>query len=125
LLDPGLELLKHPETSFESFQHFRFVAFLAAFLKGMDDWAGVIRCSIASHSQDLRLGANEAPPAIMSVFLGEALTQVVDSVIDLEHQPLEDFKSPKAIKVGIKSLIFSGEKPFFNWRVNFLEFGFS
>ena len=97
LMDPSMELLKNHKTAFESLGHARFTVFLAAFLKAVDDHAGPLRVSIANHSQDLRLGANEAPPAIMSVYLGEALTSFVDSVIKIDILP-DSADSPKILR---------------------------
>jgi glutamine synthetase len=97
LMDPSPELLKNHKTAFEGLAHARFTVFLAAFLKAVDDHAGPLRVSIANHSQDLRLGANEAPPAIMSVYLGEALTSFVDSVIKIDHLP-DSADSPKVLR---------------------------
>ena len=97
LMDPSAELLRNPKTAFEGVGHSRFTVFLAAFLKGVDDHAGPLRASIANHSQDLRLGANEAPPAIMSVYMGEALTSFVDGVIKIDNLP-ESADSPKVLR---------------------------
>ena len=97
MMDPSAELLKNHKTAFESLGHARFTVFLAAFLKAVDDHAGPLRVSIANHSQDLRLGANEAPPAIMSVYLGEALTSFIDSVIKIEILP-DSADSPKVLR---------------------------
>src|SRR5262249_12268558 len=58
----------------------RFLAFVAATLKAVHDHAVVLRFSIASADNDLRLGANEAPPAILSVFLGDLLTQIIERI---------------------------------------------
>jgi glutamine synthetase len=97
LMDPSPELLRNPKTAFEGLGHARFTVFLAAFLKGVDDHAGPLRASIANHSQDLRLGANEAPPAIMSVYMGEALTSFVDGVIKIDNLP-DSADSPKVLR---------------------------
>jgi len=67
LLDPG----RTPH------QNLRFLAFLAICLKAVQDHALVMRTSIATANNDLRLGANEAPPAILSVFVGELLTRII------------------------------------------------
>ena len=56
--------------------------FLAAFIQGIDEYQEFLRCTVASASNDTRLGANEAPPAIVSIFLGEELDGVVQSIID-------------------------------------------
>lgn len=59
-------------------ENIRFLYFLAAVIKGVHDWSTLLRSSVASAGNDFRLGANEAPPAIMSVFLGETLTEVLE-----------------------------------------------
>ena len=97
LMDPSPEIIRNPKSAFEGLSHARFTVFLAAFLKAVDDHAGPLRLSIANHSQDLRLGANEAPPAIMSVYLGEAITSVVDAVIKIDNLP-DSGNSPKVLK---------------------------
>ncbi|MEO5616522.1 MAG: glutamine synthetase type III, partial [Candidatus Eisenbacteria bacterium] len=61
-------------------QNLRFLAFVAAALKAVHDHSDAMRYSIASADNDLRLGANEAPPAIISVFLGDLLTQIIDRI---------------------------------------------
>ena len=62
-------------------QNAQFLVFLAAFLQGIDEYQDFLRCTIASAGNDHRLGASEAPPAILSVFLGDELTAVVDSIV--------------------------------------------
>jgi len=62
-------------------QNAQFLLFLAAFIKGIDEYQDLLRCSVATAGNDHRLGANEAPPAIISIFLGDELTAVVDSII--------------------------------------------
>ena len=71
LLDPG----HNPS------ENLRFLAFLAATMLGVHRHAGVLRAAIASHGNDFRLGANEAPPAIISVFLGDFLTKIADGIV--------------------------------------------
>ncbi len=71
LLDPG----KTPEDNAQ------FMLFLAAVVKGVDEYQDLLRVSVASAGNDHRLGANEAPPAIISMFLGEELQKVVDDII--------------------------------------------
>ncbi len=63
-------------------QNAQFLVFLAAFIQGVDEYQDFLRCTIASAGNDHRLGANEAPPAIVSIFLGDELTAVVDSIIN-------------------------------------------
>jgi len=62
-------------------QNAQFLLFLAAFIQGVDEYQDFLRCTVASAANDHRLGANEAPPAIISVFLGDELNAVVDSII--------------------------------------------
>ncbi len=62
-------------------QNARFLLFLAAFIKGIDEYQDLLRCTVASAGNDHRLGAHEAPPAIVSIFLGDELSAVVDSII--------------------------------------------
>src|SRR2546423_2862978 len=73
----GLNLLKPGKTPH---QNLRFLLFLAAILKGVHKHAGLLRAGIASSGNEHRLGANEAPPAIISVFMGSMLTPVVESI---------------------------------------------
>ncbi len=63
-------------------QNARFLLFLAAFIKGVDEYQDLLRCTVASAGNDHRLGANEAPPAIISIFLGEELTAIIQSIVD-------------------------------------------
>jgi len=81
LLQPPDELLLTPSRCFATADNMSFTAFLAAVIKATDDYQGQLRCSISSHCQDLRLGANEAPPAIVSVYLGDALENVVKAAL--------------------------------------------
>ncbi len=63
-------------------QNARFLVFLAAFVAGVDEYQDFLRCTVASAGNDHRLGANEAPPAIISIFLGEELGGIIRSIID-------------------------------------------
>ena len=63
-------------------QNAQFLVFLAAFIKGIDDYQDFLRCTVATAGNDHRLGAAEAPPAIVSIFLGDELTAVVESIIN-------------------------------------------
>ena len=63
-------------------QNARFLVFLAAFIKGVDEYQDFLRCTVASAGNDHRLGSHEAPPAIISIFLGDELNAVVDSIIN-------------------------------------------
>ncbi|MBQ3193078.1 MAG: glutamine synthetase III [Oscillospiraceae bacterium] len=63
-------------------QNARFLLFLAAFLAGVDEYQDYLRCTVASAGNDHRLGGGEAPPAIISVFLGDELNAIIKSIID-------------------------------------------
>ena len=63
-------------------QNAQFLVFLAAFIKGVDEYQDFLRSTVASAGNDHRLGAHEAPPAIVSIFLGEELTSIVESIIN-------------------------------------------
>ncbi len=85
LLDPG----KSPA------ENAQFLLFLAAIIKGVDEYQDLLRISVASAGNDHRLGANEAPPAIISMFLGDELTGILDAIESgavyggIEHKKLE------------------------------------
>ncbi|MGO5211207.1 glutamine synthetase type III [Olsenella umbonata] len=68
----------------------QFLVFLAFLVAAVDDHADLLRASVASAGNDHRLGANEAPPAIISVFLGDALTPIVDALIKKEQPESHD-----------------------------------
>ena len=63
-------------------QNAQFMVFLAAFIKGVDEYQEFLRSTVASAGNDHRLGAHEAPPAIVSIFLGDELTSIVESIIN-------------------------------------------
>ncbi len=63
-------------------QNAQFLLFLAAFLAGVDEYQDFLRCTVATAGNDHRLGGGEAPPAIISVFLGEELNAIIRSIID-------------------------------------------
>jgi len=73
----GNNLLGPGDTPHDNMQ---FLVFCAAVLRGVDRWQGLLRASIASAGNDHRLGANEAPPAILSIFLGEMLTDIFEQI---------------------------------------------
>ena len=75
--DTGLNLLSPGETPYDNAQ---FLLFLVAVIKAMDEYQGLLRMSVASAGNDHRLGANEAPPAIVSMFLGDELAAVLEAV---------------------------------------------
>lgn len=75
--DTGVNLLSPGETPHENAQ---FLLFLAAVIKAVDDYQDLLRLSVATAGNDHRLGANEAPPAVISIFLGDELTSVLDAI---------------------------------------------
>jgi glutamine synthetase len=91
LLDPG-------NTPHENAQ---FLTFLMATIKAVDEYAGLLRVSCASAGNDHRLGANEAPPAIISVFLGEQLSGILEQI---EKGAAKTSKSGADIKIGVTTL---------------------
>lgn len=80
----------------------QFLVFLTAVIKGIDEFGGLLRESVASYGNDFRLGANEAPPAILSIFLGDELENVVETIIHREKGKMSLDK--KYLKTGAKSL---------------------
>ena len=75
--DTGVNLLTPGETPYENAQ---FLLFLCAVIKAVDDYQDLLRLSVATAGNDHRLGANEAPPAVVSIFLGDELTAVLDAI---------------------------------------------
>ena len=96
--DTGVNLLSPGKTPYENAQ---FLLFLAAVIQAVDDYQDLLRLSVATAGNDHRLGANEAPPAIISVFLGEELTAIIDAIKeDKPYQGTEEVK----MKLGVHSL---------------------
>ena len=77
--DTGLNLLSPGDTPYENAQ---FLIFLCAVIKAVDDYQDLLRIAVASAGNDCRLGANEAPPAVVSMFLGDELTAIMDAIIE-------------------------------------------
>ncbi len=113
LLSPG----KHPETNY------RFQLFLAAVVKAVDEYQDLLRITVASAGNDHRLGANEAPPAIISMYLGDDLDALVRSIIngdDYEShgrermhtgvEVLADFKKDNSDRNRTSPFAFTGNK---------------
>jgi len=92
--DTGNNLLEPGDTPFENAQ---FLLFLVAVIKAVDDYQDILRVSVASAGNDHRLGANEAPPAIVSMFLGEELTDILNS---LENDTLYVSKDKTLMEIG-------------------------
>ena len=76
--DTGENLLKPGGTPSQNAQ---FLLILAAFIKGVDEYQEMLRCCVSYPGNDHRLGGNEAPPAIISIFLGDELTAILDSIV--------------------------------------------
>lgn len=96
--DDGQNLLEPGSTPHENAQ---FLTFLCAVVKAVDDYAELLRVSAANPGNDHRLGANEAPPAIISVFLGEQLSDIFDQ---LGNGGLKSSKQGGTITVGVSTL---------------------
>ena len=94
----GYNLLKPGQTPH---QNIRFLVFLAAILKGVHKHAAVLRAGIATSGNEHRLGANEAPPAIISVFMGEQLTHVIETIAEGKATNSAD---QEMIKLGVARL---------------------
>ena len=75
--DTGANLLSPGKTPYENAQ---FLLFLCAVIKAVDDYQDLLRLSVATAGNDHRLGANEAPPAVMSIFVGDELSGILDAI---------------------------------------------
>jgi glutamine synthetase len=95
----GINLLSPGSTSSE---YLRFMCFLAAILKGIHLYGGLIRASIGSLANDRRLGGNEAPPAIISVFLGETINKLLEQIKAKNFNV--QTKTKEMIALGLKSI---------------------
>lgn len=96
--DTGVNLLEPGKTPYENAQ---FLLFLCAVIKAVDEYQDLLRVSVASAGNDHRLGANEAPPAIVSIFLGEELTEILEA---LEQGKLYVGKDKKQMEIGVNVL---------------------
>ena len=96
--DTGVNLLSPGETPHENAQ---FLLFLVAVIQAVDDYQGLLRASVATAGNDHRLGANEAPPAVISMFLGDELTAVLNAIeTDSAYAGVEK----KKMKLGVDVL---------------------
>ena len=96
--DTGVNLLSPGETPYENAQ---FLLFLCAVIQAVDDYQDLLRLSVATAGNDHRLGANEAPPAIISVFLGEELSGILDAIKnDAPYEGIEKV----TMKLGVHAL---------------------
>jgi len=94
----GANLLEPGETPVKNLQ---FLVFLAATLRAVNNHGGLLRAAITSSGNDHRLGANEAPPAIMSVFLGEQLAKILDQI---ESGKIKDSHEKSILDLGLSKL---------------------
>ncbi|MCB7514320.1 glutamine synthetase III [bacterium 210917-SL.2.15] len=96
--DTGKNLLDPGKTPRDNAQ---FLLFLVAIIKGVDDYQEMLRCTVASAGNDHRLGANEAPPAVVSVFLGSELNAVLESI---EKGTVYKGQRESSLEVGVDAL---------------------
>ena len=96
--DTGVNLLSPGETPYENAQ---FLLFLVAVIQAVDDYQGLLRMSVATAGNDHRLGANEAPPAVISIFLGDELTDILKSI---ESDTPYNGVQKKKMKLGVDVL---------------------
>ncbi len=96
--DTGVNLLTPGETPYENAQ---FLLFLCAVIKAVDDYQDLLRLSVATAGNDHRLGANEAPPAVVSMFLGDELTAVLDAI---ENDKPYNGSGKSVMKLGVHVL---------------------
>ena len=96
--DTGVNLLTPGETPYENVQ---FLLFLVAVIKAVDEYQDLLRLSVATAGNDHRLGANEAPPAVISIFLGDELIGVLDAI---ENETEYEGAKKKYMKLGVDVL---------------------
>mgnify|MGYP004614670069 CR=1 FL=1 len=96
--DTGVNLLNPGDTPYENAQ---FLTFLCAVIKAVDEYQDMLRVSVASAGNDHRLGANEAPPAVVSMFLGTELTDVLKAI---EKDEPYGGKEKEILKIGVHTL---------------------
>ena len=94
----GTNLLEPGETPYENAQ---FLLFLCAVIKAVDEYQDLLRISVASAGNDHRLGANEAPPAIVSMFLGTDLSEILEAI---EKDEKYDSKQKELMRIGVHTL---------------------
>ncbi len=94
----GINLLEPGDTPAKNAQ---FLLFLCAVIKAVDDYQDLLRISVASAGNDHRLGAHEAPPAVVSIFLGAELTEILEAI---EKDTPYDAKEKEILRVGVHTL---------------------
>lgn len=98
ITNTGVNLLDPGETPYENAQ---FLLFLCAVIKAVDEYQDLLRASVASAGNDHRLGGHEAPPAVISIFLGDELNEILDAI---EHGEEYDSKEKSLMKIGVHTL---------------------
>ena len=96
--DTGVNLLDPGTTPYENAQ---FLLFLCAVIKAVDEYQDLLRVTVASAGNDHRLGANEAPPAIVSMFLGSDLSEILDAI---EQETPYDGHEKEVLRIGVHTL---------------------
>ncbi len=96
--DTGVNLLEAGETPYENAQ---FLLFLCAVIKAVDEYQDLLRITVASAGNDHRLGANEAPPAIVSMFLGSDLSEILEAI---EQDIPYDSHAKDVMRIGVHTL---------------------
>ena len=96
--DTGANLLEPGDTPYENAQ---FLLFLCAVIKAVDDYQDLLRIAVSSAGNDHRLGASEAPPAIVSIFLGDELTEILEAI---DNGTAYSGKEKTIIKIGVNSI---------------------
>ena len=96
--DTGVNLLEPGDTPFENAQ---FLLFLCAVIQAVDDYQDLLRISVATPGNDYRLGANEAPPVVVSMFLGDELTEVLEAI---ENEADYNGRDQQQLKIGVHVL---------------------
>ena len=94
----GVNLLEPGDTPFENAQ---FLLFLCAVIQAVDDYQDILRISVATAGNDHRLGANEAPPAVVSMFIGDELTEILDAI---ESESEYSGRDAGQLKIGVHVL---------------------
>ena len=94
----GVNLLNPGETPYENAQ---FLLFLCSIIKAVDDYQDLLRISVASAGNDHRLGAHEAPPAVVSIFLGDELTDILEAI---EKDEPHSAREKELMRVGVHTL---------------------
>ncbi len=96
--DTGVNLLSSGETPYENAQ---FLLFLCAVIKAVDDYQDLLRIAVATAGNDHRLGANEAPPAVVSIFLGDELTAILEAI---EQDKPYSGAEKETLRLGVHAL---------------------